>query len=168
MKNILIPEHRILSRLKELAREIDRDFAGREPVLVCNLKGAFMVMADLVRFVTIPVRTDFVCFTSYNGAESSGSVQKRLDVSEDIAGKPVIIVEDIIDTGLTVRALTDSLKEHAPSGISVLSLLYRKGAKPRYGGFEIGDSFVYGYGLDYEGRYRQMRDVLILQNNEKD
>ncbi len=162
MNTKLISEKAIQARLKELAQEIDRDYAGQEPVLICNLKGAFMVMADLVRYLTIPVRCDFISYTSYRGDKSTGSVRKNLDVSEPINKRPVIIIEDIIDTGQTAAALTESLGKHDPSEISILSLIYRDDSrKPRYAGFKIEKGFVFGYGLDYDGRYRQLRDIWL-------
>ena len=151
-------------KLVELSSAINRDYAGREVVIICNLKGAFMVTADMVRLLKIPVRIDFVSFNSYKGTESTGRVTGSLDLTEDIAGKPVILVEDIVDTGLTVTTVSQELAKLNPSEIKIFSLLYREGKyEPDYAGFAIKDGFVCGYGLDLDGSYRELRDVWRIE-----
>ena len=169
MKKKLISNRKIQAKLVLTAGEIDRDYAGREIVIICNLNGAFMVTADLVRLLRTPLRVDFIRYTSYKGAGSTGTVTGSMDLTEDISGKPVILVEDIIDTGLTVNKIREDLAGLHPSEMRVFSLLYRKGGMtPDYGCFEIEDGFVFGYGLDLDGSYRELRDIWRVLPKKKD
>jgi hypoxanthine phosphoribosyltransferase len=158
----LIPAGRLADRVSELARAISRDH-GEEPLLVVGiLQGAYVFMADLVRHLAMPVRCAFVMLSSYgNETETSGRVDLRLDLSESIEGKHVLLVDDIVDTGTSLSWLVDHLKERRPASLQVCALL-NKAARRRvdvqvdYIGFEVPDRFVVGYGIDYAGRYREL------------
>ena len=159
---VVIDADRLQRRLDELAAQVDADYAGQRVLLVGVLKGAFMVMADLARRLTIPVAVDFMAVSSYGSAtRSSGVVRILKDLEADIEGRHVLIVEDIIDSGLTLEYLVRNLQSRGPASVEVLALL----AKPsrhevevprRYVGFEVPDVFVVGYGLDYDERYREL------------
>jgi hypoxanthine phosphoribosyltransferase len=164
----LITAEAIDARVGELARRISEDYAGRELLAVGILKGAWLFMADLVRRLTIPVLVDFMGISSYGGGTlSSGVVRISCDLSVSIRDRHVLVVEDIIDTGLTTRYLLDNLESRQPASIGICALLdkagRRKAAVPLdYVGFAIPDRFVVGYGLDYDQRYRQLPYVAEL------
>ncbi|MGN6425681.1 hypoxanthine phosphoribosyltransferase [uncultured Leifsonia sp.] len=168
LTEILITEEQIRSRIAELSREIERDYAGKDVLLVGVLKGAVMVMADLSRELGIPVTMDWMAVSSYgSGTESSGVVRILKDLDTDLSGKTVLIVEDIIDSGLTLSWLLSNLRSRGPESIEIFTLLRKPDAARveidvRYVGFEIPNSFVVGYGLDYAERYRNLRGVGIL------
>jgi len=159
---VLYDADTIAERVATLGREITRDFAGGEPCFIGILKGSFVFFADLVRAVDLPLSCDFIGISSYgNDTESSGVVQITRDLGASIEGKDVLVVEDIIDTGLTMRYLLDNLATRRPNRIKVCTLLH-KPANTRtqvpidYLGFEIPNAFVVGYGLDYASRYRNL------------
>jgi hypoxanthine phosphoribosyltransferase len=159
---VLIPTEKLQERISELAAEIDADYAGRELLLVGVLKGAVMVMADLARAMHLPASMDWMAISSYgNSTTSSGVVRILKDLDTDITGKHVLIVEDIVDSGLTLSYLVNNLESRDPASIAVCVLL-RKNASAQmpvgvaYTGFEIPDEFVIGYGLDYAERYRNL------------
>lgn len=164
----LIPAEDIAARLSELGRAIDEEYAGRDLLLVGVLKGAFMVMADLVRRVSIPLEVDFMAVSSYGSAtQSSGVVRILKDLDAEIAGRDVLIVEDIIDSGLTLSYLLKSLQVRRPASLEVCALLVKEGIQRapldiRYTGFTIPPDFVVGYGLDYAGRYRNLPYVGVF------
>jgi tRNA(Ile)-lysidine synthase len=166
---LLVSEAQIAHRLRVLAAQVDRDYAGREVLLVGVLKGAVMVMADLSRTLTTPVTIDFMAVSSYGaGTRSSGVVRILKDLDQDIAGKDVLIVEDIVDSGLTLSWLLKNLRSRGPASVEVLALLRKpeaaKSAVPvRYVGFDIPDAFVIGYGLDFAERYRTLPYVATLR-----
>ncbi len=166
---LLISEAQIDARLRELAAEVDRDYAGREVLLVGVLKGAVMVMADLSRALTIPVTLDFMAVSSYGaGTRSSGVVRILKDLDRDIADRDVLIVEDIVDSGLTLSWLLKNLRSRGPRSVEVLALLRKPEAAKsevpvRYVGFDIPDAFVIGYGLDFAERYRTLPYVATLR-----
>ena len=168
LTEILITEEQIRSRIAELSREIERDYAGKDVLLVGVLKGAVMVMADLSRELGIPVTMDWMAVSSYgSGTESSGVVRILKDLDTDLSGKTVLIVEDIIDSGLTLSWLLSNLRSRGPESIEIFTLLRKPDAARveidvKYVGFEIPNSFVVGYGLDYAERYRNLRGVGIL------
>ncbi|WP_348788926.1 hypoxanthine phosphoribosyltransferase [Leifsonia sp. NPDC080035] len=168
LTEILITEEQIRSRIAELSREIERDYAGKDVLLVGVLKGAVMVMADLSRELGIPVTMDWMAVSSYgSGTESSGVVRILKDLDTDLSGKTVLIVEDIIDSGLTLSWLLSNLRSRGPESIEIFTLLRKPDAARveidvRYVGFEIPNSFVVGYGLDYAERYRNLRGVGVL------
>jgi len=159
---VLIPTEKLQARVTELAAEIDADYAGRELLLVGVLKGAVMVMADLARAMHLPVSMDWMAISSYgNSTTSSGVVRILKDLDSDITGKHVLVVEDIVDSGLTLSYLVNNLESRDPASVAVCVLL-RKHASAQmpvdvaYTGFEIPDEFVIGYGLDYAERYRNL------------
>jgi hypoxanthine phosphoribosyltransferase len=159
---ILISSDQIKERIAELAKEIDADYDSREPVLVGILKGAAMFMSDLARALDRPSRMEFMAVSSYgSGTQSSGVVRILKDLDSDIAGQDVLIVEDIIDSGLTLSWLLKNLRARNPSSISIVTLLRKPDAirvhiDVKYVGFDIPSDFVVGYGLDYAERYRDL------------
>ncbi|EPZ49833.1 hypoxanthine phosphoribosyltransferase [Bacteriovorax sp. BAL6_X] len=154
-------EEKINERIKELAAKIDSDFQGEEVVVIGVLNGAFIFVADLIRQMNSPVYFDFIGASSYKGTESTGKISITKDIKVDIKDKNVILVEDIVDTGLTISELTKMLKERGPKTIKLATLLHKKvktqhNVEIDYLGFEIEDKFVIGYGLDFDGRYREL------------
>jgi hypoxanthine phosphoribosyltransferase len=168
LKEILIPAGRLQARVAELAAQIDADYAGRELLLVGVLKGAVMVMADLARAMRLPVQMDWMAVSSYgSGTRSSGVVRILKDLDTDILGRHVLVVEDIVDSGLTLSWLVGNLRSRQPASLRVCVLLRKPAARltgvdVAYTGFEIGDEFVIGYGLDYAERYRNLTFVGTL------
>jgi hypoxanthine phosphoribosyltransferase len=165
----LISAEEIKVKIAELAATIDADYAGRELLLVGVLKGACMVMADLARAITLPVQLDFMAVSSYgSGTTSSGVVRILKDLDKDITGKEVVVVEDIIDSGLTLSWLLRNLRSRGPASVEVLAMLRKPDAAKvdvpvRYMGFDIPNEFVVGYGLDYAERYRNLPYVGTLK-----
>ena len=168
LAKVLLSEAQIRGRLIELAAEIERDYEGRDLLLVGVLKGAVMVMADLSRELQRHVETDWMAVSSYgSGTKSSGVVRILKDLDTDLTGRDVIIVEDIIDTGLTLSWLVANLRSRGPASVEVFTLLRKPDAAKtavdvRYVGFDIPNEFVVGYGLDYSERYRNLRVVATL------
>jgi len=168
LEKVLITEDEIQRRLAEMAGEIDTDYEGRDLLLVGVLKGAVMVMADLARALHSPVEMDWMAVSSYgSGTKSSGVVRILKDLDKDITGRNVLIVEDIIDSGLTLSWLMSNLGSRGPASVEVCTLLRKPDAAQvdvpvRYVGFDIPNEFVIGYGLDYAEKYRNLRDVAIL------
>lgn len=164
---VSIPEAEILKQVKRVAGEINRDMQGKEPVFVAILNGAFMFAADLMREVTIPSQITFVKLASYAGESSTGVVKEMIGLNTDISGKDVIIVEDIVDTGLTMKCLLDTLGKYKPASVSICSLLVKPGKlkvelEIPYKCFEIPNDFILGYGLDYDGFGRNTRDIYTV------
>ncbi len=163
----LIPTEDLQRRIAELGREITADYAGRRPLLVGVLKGAFMFMSDLIRQIDLPVELDFMAVSSYgNSTKTSGVVRILKDLDADLAGRDVLLVEDIVDSGLTLAYLRDLLLARGPASLHVCALLVREGSSPRaadlrYVGFEIPPEFVIGYGLDLAERYRNLPYICI-------
>ena len=162
LKEVLITQEQLHQRVGELAAQIDADYADRELLLVGVLKGAVMVMADLARAMHLPVQMDWMAISSYgSGTKSSGVVRILKDLDADISGRHVLVVEDIIDSGLTLSWLMGNLRSREPASVSVCVLL-RKPTAARmnvdvaYTGFNIEDAFVVGYGLDYAEKYRNL------------
>jgi hypoxanthine phosphoribosyltransferase len=162
LKEVLISEEQLQTRIKELAAQIDADYAGRDLLMVGVLKGAIMVMADLARAMRLPVEMDWMAVSSYgSGTKSSGVVRILKDLDTDITGRHVLVVEDIVDSGLTLSWLAGNLRSRQPASLAVCTML-RKPASVQthvevaYTGFDIGDEFVVGYGLDYAQRYRNL------------
>src|SRR3954453_22601681 len=162
LERILVSEEQITARLKELAAEIDNDYAGRDLLLVGVLKGAVMVMADLSRALRSPIQMDWMAVSSYgSGTKSSGVVRILKDLDRDISGRHVLVVEDIIDSGLTLSWLLRNLRSRNPASVEVCALLRKPEAAHtdlavRYVGFDIPSQFVVGYGLDYAERFRDL------------
>ena len=168
LKSVLITKEQIDARLAELAAKIDAEYAGKDLLLVGVLKGAVMVMADLARALSTPVTMDWMAVSSYGaGTQSSGVVRILKDLDTDIAGRHVLIVEDIIDSGLTLSWLLSNLSSRGPASLNVVTLLRKLDAAQvdidvRWVGFDIPNEFVVGYGLDYAERYRNMPFVGTL------
>ncbi len=164
----LVTEEQIAGRLAEMAAEIERDYEGTDLLVVGVLKGAVMVMADLARTLTRHIEMDWMAISSYgSGTKSSGVVRILKDLDTDITNRHVLIVEDIIDSGLTLTWLVSNLQSRRPASVEICTLLRKpdalKMAVPvRYVGFDIPDEFVVGYGLDYAEKYRNLRSVATL------
>lgn len=160
--DVLISESAIKKRIQELADDISKDYAGKEVVLICVLKGAVMFMVDLSKELKIPVAFDFMDVSSYNGGtKSSGIVKIVKDLNESIEGKNVLLVEDIIDSGRTLSYLVKVLKERKPASLKICTLLDKPerriaDVEVSYIGFNIPDEFAVGYGLDYNEKYRNL------------
>ena len=168
LKEVLITTEQLRQRTTELAAQIDADYAGRELLLVGVLKGAVMVMADLARAMHLPVQMDWMAVSSYgSGTKSSGVVRILKDLDLDLSGRHVLVVEDIIDSGLTLSWLLANLSSRGPASLEVFAMLRKPEATKvdvpvRYLGFDIPNEFVVGYGLDYRERYRNLRDIGTL------
>ncbi len=159
--DVLLSEDRIRARVRELGAEIARDYAGRPLVVVGVLKGSFVFIADLVRAIDLPILVDFIGISSYQGTRSTGVVQITSDLSRPIEGLDVLLVEDIVDTGLTMKYLLENLATRKPASVRICALLEKPTrAKVKidvhYRGFVIDDVFVVGYGLDWDGRMRNL------------
>ncbi len=168
--NEFISREAITNRVQELAQQIDRDHADEPPVLVAVLNGAFVFMADLVRSLSVPAEVTFVKVKSYQNMQSTGQHKEFIGLEVPIRGRDVIIVEDIVDSGNTIRYLTQQFSEQSPSSIAVATLLFKPQAlvhdvKLDYVGFEIPNDFVVGYGLDYDGLGRNLRAIHKLSAN---
>ncbi|MDP9397967.1 MAG: hypoxanthine phosphoribosyltransferase [Actinomycetota bacterium] len=168
LERVLVSEEQIRGRLAELAAEIDRDYEGRDVLLVGVLKGAVMIMADLARALHAPAEMDWMAVSSYgSGTRSSGVVRILKDLDRDIGDRDVLVVEDIVDSGLTLSWLVENLRARNPASIEVCTLLRKPDAARidvpvRYVGFDIPNEFVIGYGLDYAERYRNLPFVGTL------
>jgi hypoxanthine phosphoribosyltransferase len=168
LDHILLTEQQIQDRLLELATQIDQDYAGKDLLLVGVLKGAVMVMADLARSLHRPVEMDWMAVSSYgSGTTSSGVVRILKDLDDDLNGRNVLVVEDILDSGLTLSWLLKNLSSRGPASVEVFTLLRKPDAmkvnvNPRYVGFDIPNEFVVGYGLDFAQKYRNLRCVGTL------
>jgi len=166
---ILFDEQRIRSRVGELAREVTKDYSGRKLVLVSILRGSVFFATDLARQIELPLSMDFLSISSY-GEDSEGVVRITKDLEENIAGKDVLVIEDIIDTGFTLKYLLRTLGGRNPKSLEVCALLDRRARRIieidlKYVGFEIPDKFVVGYGLDYRQRYRNLPYIGVLKPN---
>ncbi|MGP3958347.1 hypoxanthine phosphoribosyltransferase [Nonomuraea sp. 3N208] len=162
LEKVLIPQEELQGKVKELAGRIDEDYAGKDVLLVGVLKGAVMVMADLARALHVPVQMDWMAVSSYGaGTKSSGVVRVLKDLDTDIMNRHVLIVEDIIDSGLTLHWLLENLKSRNPASLEICTALRKPDAlkvpiNVKYVGFDIPNEFVIGYGLDYAERYRNL------------
>ena len=170
--DVFLSESEISDRVKDLAKQVNEEFAGKELHVIGVLNGAFMFTADLVRHLDIPVTLEFMSASSYgDSTESSGELKINLDIKTDIKGKHVLIVEDIVDTGLTLTVLRKNLEERGPASLKLASLLYKPARNIHkvpidYLAFEIEDKFVIGYGLDFAGRYRELPYIGIYTPEE--
>ena len=167
--HVMIDEETINARIAELGAEISRDYAGKELVLVCILRGSVIFMAELAKRITTPCTLEFMWVSSYGNAQtSSGEIKTLLDLNADITGKDVLIVEDIIDTGRTLYYLKKELKERGPNSVGIVTLLDKPQMRVapvviEYTGFVIEDKFVIGYGLDYAQKYRNLPYVAYVE-----
>ncbi len=168
--SVTISERAIKRQIKRVAEEINRDFAGRKPVFLAVLNGSFIFAADLLREIDLPCEISFVKLASYDGMNTSGRIREVIGLNIDITGRPVIIVEDIVDTGLTMAHMLETLKLQNPESIDICTLLLKPSKLQvkldiRYCCKQIPDDFVVGYGLDYDGFGRNTKDVYtIIQN----
>lgn len=165
---VLISAEQIKDKVKELAKEISKDYKARTPLLIGVLKGAVVFLSDLIREIEMPLEVDFIAVSSY-GADtaSSGIVRIQKDLDQSIKGKDILIVEDIVDTGLTLNYLFENLGSRQPNSIKVVTLLDKPERRKvefeaDYCGFKIPDRFVVGYGLDFNEKYRNLNDICIL------
>lgn len=165
--NVSIPEAEILRRVSEVAAQINKDLSGENPLLLSVLNGSFMFAADLIRNIDTPCEISFVRMASYCGTESTGKVKQLIGLNEDIEGRTVIIVEDIIDSGLTMKELISILQAKHPKQIRIAALLVKPGNMKveldiPYCCFKIPNDFIVGYGLDYDGYGRNLRDIYTV------
>ena len=167
---VLLSEEEVDNRIREIAGEINRDYAGKEVHLICILKGGVFFTCELAKRLTVPVSLDFMCVSSYgSGTESSGVVKSVKDLDQPLAGKEVLIVEDIIDSGRTLAYLIEILKQRNPKSIRLCTLLdkperrVKKQVKVDYTCFTIPDEFVVGYGLDYDQKYRNLPYIGVVE-----
>ena len=169
MQQILLTPEQIHARVREIAAELERDYAGKAPLVVGVLRGAFVFLADLVRQTDLPLEVDFISASSYGaGTESSGLVDIRLDVGKDIRGRDVILVEDILDSGNTLYFLKNYFMAKGAASVTVVTLLDKPSRRTKpivadLAGFEVPDEFVVGYGLDYAQKYRNMPYIGVLK-----
>lgn len=166
-----IENERISARIKELGRKISSDYAGRRPLVLCVLNGAFPFAADLFRAIEIDAEIAFIKLSSYQGTQSTGVVKKVMAATQSVANRDVIIVEDIVDTGRTIVNLIDELGKDNPKSLAVATLLFKPEAlqqdfKPDYVGFEIPKKFIIGFGLDLDGLARNLPDIWVLENDK--
>ena len=169
IESVLMSEETLRKRVRELGETISRDYAGKEVLMVGVLRGAFVFMADLARAITIPLAIDFMAVSSYGASTSSSGVVRIIkDFDENVEGKHILIVEDIIDSGLTLKYLYNQILSRKPASVRICTLLdkpeRRKTDVPvDYNGFSIPDAFVVGYGLDYAERYRNLPYIGVLK-----
>lgn len=162
-----IPEAEILKKVQVVADRINQDYAGKKPVFLAVLNGAFIFAADLMRMITIPSEISFVKYASYEGTNSTGSMKTLMGINQDLEGRDVIIIEDIVDSGFTMVHMIDELKNKNPASIEICSLLVKPGNLKvdldiNYTVMEIPNDFIVGYGLDYDQEGRNLRDIYTI------
>ncbi len=169
IKSILIDEEALQLKIKELGEQITKDYQGKDLFVICILKGAVMFVSDLIKRIDLPLEIDFMAISSYgNSTKSSGIVRIIKDLNEEIKGKHILIVEDIIDSGLTLSYLIDNLKSREPASVAICTLLDKPDNRKTdidivYTGFVVPDEFVVGYGLDYAEKYRNLPFIAVLK-----
>ncbi len=169
VEKVLFDEQKIQKRIAELGQQISNDYEGKNPLLVCILKGAVMFMVDLVKSVEIPMEMDFMAVSSYGASsKSSGVVRILKDLDKSIEGRHVVLVEDIVDTGLTLKYLRETLLHRQTASVKIISLFDKPDGrkvdiKPDYYGFTVPNEFIVGYGLDYAEHYRNLPYVGVLK-----
>jgi hypoxanthine phosphoribosyltransferase len=164
---IFIPSINIKRAVENIAMQINNDYDGREVLFISILNGAFMFSAELLKHITVPCKISFVKLSSYDGNSSSGHVKELIGLNEDLKGKNIIILEDIIDTGLTIESIVNQIKEKKPASLKVATLLfkpqaYQKNLRIDYTGLEIANEFIIGFGLDYNGYGRNYENIYAL------
>ena len=162
-----IPEEEILKKVQVVAQRINQDMEGKNPLFLAVLNGAFMFAADLMRMVTIPSEISFVKYASYQGTSSTGKMKELMGINQDLSGRDVIIVEDIVDSGFTMQHMIEDLKTKNPASIHICSLLVKPGNLKvdldiDYAVMEIPNDFIVGYGLDYDQEGRNLRDIYTI------
>lgn len=165
-----ISEAEIKQRVKAVAEQINRDMAGKNPLLLAVLNGAFIFAADLMREITIPCEISFVKLASYQGVTSSGTVKEVIGINENLSGRTVIIVEDIVESGLTMKRMIESIGTRNPASVHICTLLLKPDRLKvplaiDYVAFRIPNDFILGYGLDYDQQGRQLKDIYTLKND---
>lgn len=169
IKKVLVSEGELQNKVNELGEKITEDYKDKDLLIVCVLKGAVMFVSDLIKQIKLPLEIDFMAISSYgNSTKSSGVVRILKDLEKDIEGKDLLIVEDIIDSGLTLAYLVDNLKSRNPKSLEICTLLDKKEKRSvevntKYVGFTVPDEFVVGYGLDYAERYRNIPYIFVLK-----
>lgn len=168
--SLFISEKEILREIKRIAKQINKDFQDKEPVFLAVLNGSFIFAADLLKEVNLPCEISFVKLASYQGVNTTGKIREVIGLNVDLTNRPVIIVEDIVDTGLTMAHMLDVLKQQNPASIDICTLLLKPGKLQvdldiKYCCMEIPNDFIVGYGLDYDGYGRNMRDIYTLIKN---
>ena len=168
LDRILVTREQIAEAVRKLGRQITQDYQGRDLTMVCILKGAVVFFTDLIREVDLPVSLGFMAVSSYGGTTTSGVVRIMKDLDQNIEGKDVLIVEDIVDSGKTLHFLLQVLNQRHPASLSVAALLDKPARrvvdlKTKYSCFDIPDAFVVGYGLDYDEKYRNLPDIGVLK-----
>ena len=169
IERVLISEEEIQARVKELGEKISADFDGKYPLLVGVLKGCFVFMSDLMRYITIPCSVDFMAVSSYKGTSSTGVVEIQKDLSQNIDGRHIIMVEDILDSGITLNYLQGYLSNRKAASITIATLMDKQANRKapvyaRYSCFDVPDEFVVGYGLDYNEKYRDLPYIGVLKS----
>ncbi|MBO0800900.1 MAG: hypoxanthine phosphoribosyltransferase [Blastocatellia bacterium] len=166
---VLLTAEQLQNRIREIGAEITRDYMGRRPELICVLKGAIVFMSDLMRAIDLNLSIDFIAVSSYGkGTNSTGEVKILKDLDEPLEGREIILVEDILDTGLTLSYLVKNFRARGAASIKIVALLNKPGRRkvevtPDYVGFEIPDEFVVGYGLDFDERYRNLPYIGVVR-----
>lgn len=168
-----IENQKIQARIKQLGAEISAEFKGKNPLFICVLTGAFPFAADLFRSIDIDAEITFIRLKSYEGTESTGKVKQIMGLTDDIAGRPVIIIEDIIDTGKTIHGLVETIKAKNPETLRIATLLFKpeslqEPVRPDYIGFSIPPKFIIGFGLDLDGMARNLPDIWVLSDRHDD
>lgn len=170
VKQVLLDEDTLATRIREMGRQITEDYRGKDLLVLCVLKGSMFFVADLVKEIDLPLVLDFIAVSSYGDAlQTSGVVRITKDLEDPIEGRHVLIVEDIVDTGLTLGYLIRTLQIRKPASVRVATLLDKPVRRIQevpldYRGFEIGDHFVIGYGLDYTNRYRTLSSICVMKD----
>lgn len=169
IESVIISQEELLEKVKAVGQKISKDFDGKDPIFVGVLKGCFIFMADLMRYVSINCSVDFMAVSSYSGTSTTGAVKINKDLSENIEGRHVIIVEDILDSGVTLSYLKQYLQVRKPASISIVTLMDKPSRRRAevyadYSCFEVPDAFVVGYGLDYNEKYRNLPYIGVLKS----
>lgn len=167
----MISEEEIKRRVKELAAQISKDMAGKNPLLLAVLNGSFVFAADLMREITIESEISFVKLASYQGTTSTGTVKEVIGINENLSGRTVIIVEDIVESGLTMKRMIESLGTRNPASVHICTLLLKPDCLKvdldiEYAAFSIPNDFIVGYGLDYDQQARNLKDIYVLKKEE--
>lgn len=168
LERVLLTEEQIKTRVAELGKQISQEYAGKTPIFVGVLKGVVVYFADMIRAVDIPCEIDFMCMSSYAGTQSRGQIDIRMDLSRDIAGRHVVILEDILDTGRTLKKTVEYLQSKHPASLKICTFLDKPDRRVAdiqadYVGYTIPDLFVVGYGLDYNEAYRNLPFIGVLK-----
>ena len=168
LERVLFSQEQLATRVAELGRQISADYRGKMPLFVGILRGCILFYSDLMKQISVDCNMDFMCLSSYSGTSSTGQVRTMLDLRESIKGRHVVIVEDIVDTGLTLEYLMEHLRSRGAASIEICCLLNKPCNRkvdihPKYIGFEVGDEFVIGYGLDYNELYRNLPYIGVFR-----